>query len=148
MNEQIIHEGAGYKYTFNGNYIKVYKSDVHSYTIMLDEQELLICSCPGFKYHNGNCKHITTILPILKTINWFEEEDNNRKERLEKFELNTLIEILIQTGYRTMKDKNIMLAKKWVQDKFKQRPTRPWINSMPISSYVNFINSLRKEVGV
>jgi len=65
----------GYRYQQKGDnfLIEVSKEQgsqwIPAYYISLDGQGLLQCSCPGFKYHHKQCKHVDAVVGILAKEN-------------------------------------------------------------------------------
>ena len=114
-----------------------------AYMITLDANELIKCSCPGFKYHNKQCKHVDEVIGYLKTEEGksFGKKD---KDGLEKFEAYTELQIADQWMYHyARKAVGVEKAVKLVNKIRKLFPPAPWGNE--IVSLDDIIN-VRKMV--
>lgn len=143
----LFQDGA-YKYTQDDDayYIKVWKFKSsnwkHAYTVGTDYQGLLKCSCPGFKYHSGQCKHITKMVEYMKENDTCLNEIPD-KDRINKFNVHNNIEALINWIYEYKRRTDLEAAKKLVRKLRKERPEPPWINrTLSLDTYEAYSDKL------
>jgi len=127
----IILKTVNYRYTKHNHesLIRVEKPTINgwkqAYSIYLEEG-FMACTCPGFKYHRKQCKHLHTVVPAIKQYQ--ENQKSVEDNALKMFTVWSEIEILIQQGYRNIYKNDIVnrsKAGKWVNKMRKLLPIDP-----------------------
>ena len=132
--------------------MRVQKRDIYGetwldkYSIFIDGSGFMACTCPGFKFHAKQCKHVKTAAPAIAEFN--NKIQQVKLEKVDMFALWNQIEILIQEGYRKIyvnDISNLRKAEKWVGDMRKKMPLQaPW--SSKATCTVEELIAIKKEI--
>lgn len=124
--EKVLVENSDYKYVLNDTgTVAVFKNKgqwVHTYTVGVDRNEMLYCSCPGYKFHNRQCKHIEEVAEYLQ-VNKMDLMNEALSNHVDKLFLYRETEAWLHIGWVKFEDK--VEAKKWIDPLKEMLPLHP-----------------------